>query len=73
MFLEKLAEKVEEKFMSMDVKKKLEKRELELAELENICEDFDFQLSEMHSNLATDINIIDDKKKALINSNSNGI
>lgn len=41
-FLERLAEKLEDHFLSMDVKKKLEKREMELQELENICEDFDF-------------------------------
>ncbi len=41
-FLEKLADKLEEHFLSMDVKKKLDKRQMELQELENICEDFDF-------------------------------
>ena len=41
-FLEKLVDKLEGHFLQMDVKKKLEKRQLELQELENIVEDFDF-------------------------------
>jgi len=40
-FLEKLAEKLEDHFLQMDVKKKLDKRQLELHELQNICEDFE--------------------------------
>ena len=39
-FLERLVDKLEDHFFSMDVKRKLEKRQLELNELLNIGEDF---------------------------------
>lgn len=46
----------------MDVKKKLDKRQQELHELQNICEDFESQLGDMHNNLKQDIDKIEDKK-----------
>lgn len=47
MFLEKLMDKLEDHFMNMDVKKKLDKRQMELNELSNICKDFEEQLMDM--------------------------
>ena len=46
-FLEKLCEKLEDHFLSMNVKKKLDKRQLELNELKNIGEDFAEKLLDM--------------------------
>lgn len=62
-FLEKLMDKLEEHFMQMDVKKKLEKRQMELKELQNICQDFDEQLRDMHHHILKDMTKIDEKKK----------
>ena len=49
--------------MSMDVKKKLDKRQMELNELANICQDFEEQLSDMQEHILKDIEKIDEKKK----------
>jgi hypothetical protein len=46
-FLDKLAFKLEDHFYQMDVKKKLDKRKMELLELANICRDFDEKLVDM--------------------------
>jgi hypothetical protein len=62
-FLEKLAEKLEDHFLSMDVKRKLDKRQLELVELQNICEDFSDKLHDMQEHLISDIDKIRDKAK----------
>ena len=40
-------DKLEDHFMNMDVKKKLDKRQMELNELSNICKDFEEQLMDM--------------------------
>jgi len=60
-FLEKLADKLEDHFLSMDVKRKLDKRQLELQELKNICEDFDEKLGDMQEHLIADIEKIGSK------------
>eukprot|EP00347_Sterkiella_histriomuscorum_P007817 403347449 len=62
-FLEKLADKLEDHFLSMDVKKKLDKRQLELQELQNICEDFAEKLLDMQEHLINDIEKIDQKRR----------
>ncbi|CDW88775.1 UNKNOWN [Stylonychia lemnae] len=62
-FLEKLADKLEDHFLSMDVKKKLDKRKLELAELQNICQDFSEKLLDMQEHLIQDIEKIDNKAR----------
>lgn len=64
MFLEKLMDKLEDHFMNMDVKKKLDKRQMELNELSNICKDFEEQLMDMQDHLVADIEKIDEKKKS---------
>lgn len=63
-FLEKLMDKLEDHFMNMDVKKKLEKRQMELGELQNICKDFEDQLLDMQEHLVSDIERIDEKKRS---------
>ena len=50
-FLEKLLEKLEDHFLQMDVKKKLDKRQMELQELHNIGEDFSEKLLDMQEHL----------------------
>lgn len=60
-FLEKLADKLEDHFLSMDVKRKLDKRQLELQELQNICQDFSEKLTDMQEHLITDIDKISNK------------
>ena len=62
-FLEKLADKLEDHFLSMDVKRKLDKRQLELQELKNITEDFTDKLIDMHEHLIMDIEKIANKTK----------
>jgi hypothetical protein len=62
-FLEKLADKLEDHFLSMDVKKKLEKRQMELIELKNIGEDFSEKLGDMQEHLISDIEKITEKSK----------
>ena len=58
-FLERLVDKLEDHFFSMDVKRKLEKRQLELNELLNIGEDFAEKLLDMQEHLISDIDKID--------------
>ena len=50
-FLEKLVDKLEEHFVNMDVKRKLDKRQTELNELQNICTDFMAQLDDMQKHI----------------------
>ncbi len=47
----------------MDVKKKLEKRQMELIELKNIGEDFSEKLGDMQEHLISDIEKITEKSK----------
>ena len=54
-FLEKLVDKLEDHFMTMDVKKKLDKRQMELNELSNICRDFEEQLTDMQEHIVKDL------------------
>ena len=63
LFLEKLALKLEQHFMEMDVRRKLEKRQMELQELESICEDFDGQLQDLNGHLREDIAKLEENKK----------
>jgi len=49
--MEKIADKLEEHFAKMDVAKKLKKRENELNEIENICDDFACQLRDLEDHL----------------------
>mmetsp|Transcript_9282 Transcript_9282/g.8730 ORF Transcript_9282/g.8730 Transcript_9282/m.8730 type:complete len:117 (-) Transcript_9282:212-562(-) len=63
LFLEKLANKLELHFIEMDCRKKLEKRQMELQELESICHDFSGQLSELKQHLAQDIDKLEDNKR----------
>jgi hypothetical protein len=46
----------------MEVKKKLDKRQLELKELQNICSDFTHQLVDMQDHLMKDLDFIETKK-----------
>lgn len=45
----------------MDVRRKLDKRQLELSELQNICQDFSEKLGDMQEHLLTDIAKISSK------------
>lgn len=57
-------DKLEDHFMNMDVKKKLDKRQMELNELANICKDFEEQLTDMQDHIVADIEKIDEKKNS---------
>ena len=46
----------------MEVKKKLDKRQQELKELQNVCSDFEQQLVEMQKNLRKDLNVIESRR-----------
>lgn len=48
----------------MEVKKKLDKRSLELKELQNICIDFEQQLIDMQEHLEKDLDKIERKKNS---------
>ncbi len=52
----------------MDVKKKLDKRALELEELTNICQDFDQQLFDMHDNVSQELHILDEKSRSNVHT-----
>lgn len=62
-FLEKLASKLEQQFIDMNVRKKIEKRALELKELENIGEDFSQQLDDLEQHIQRDIYKLEENKK----------
>ncbi len=55
--------KLETHFIEMDVKRKLEKRNMELTELQSICDDFTKQLHDLESHLAEDIERLEANKK----------
>ncbi len=59
--MERLIEKLEEHFKKMDISGKLQKRENEIAEIENICEDFDMQLSEIEDCAKSDLSKLSSK------------